>query len=75
VKNLRASPKDIAKGNITRTYAGDSEDDDRILQSVLATELVCVLRLHDARRRRDRHLQRGREAEFANPRKESRSTR
>jgi len=45
VKTLRAQArKDIAKGNITRTYVGDPKKTIDILQSVLATELVCVLR-------------------------------
>lgn len=45
VKTLREQArKDIAKGNITKTYIGDPKKTIDILQSVLATELVCVLR-------------------------------
>jgi bacterioferritin len=45
VKMLRErARKDIAKGNITQTYKGDPEKTIDILQAVLATEIVCVLR-------------------------------
>jgi bacterioferritin len=45
VKTLREQArKDISKGNITKTYVGDPKKTIDILQSVLATELVCVLR-------------------------------
>ncbi|HWA89699.1 MAG TPA: ferritin-like domain-containing protein [Rhizomicrobium sp.] len=45
VKTLRErARKNIAEGNLTETYVGDPEKTVEILQSVLATELVCVLR-------------------------------
>jgi bacterioferritin len=45
VKTLRdRARKDIASGNITFTYEGDARKTVDILQSVLATEIVCVLR-------------------------------
>jgi bacterioferritin len=36
--------KNLGKGNRTETYRGDPEKTIEILQSVLATEIVCVLR-------------------------------
>ena len=36
--------KNIGDGNITFTYTGDSKKTIAILQTVLATEIVCVLR-------------------------------
>jgi len=45
VKTLRdRARRNIASGNITETYVGDAKKTIEILQSVLATELVCVLR-------------------------------
>jgi len=45
VKTLRArARKDIADGAITPNYKGDPKQAIAILQSVLATEIVCVLR-------------------------------
>lgn len=45
IKTLRArARKNIAEGNVTETYVGDAKKTIEILQSVLATELVCVLR-------------------------------
>lgn len=45
VKTLRdRARKNLSDGNITQTYKGDAEKSIEILQSVLATELVCVLR-------------------------------
>jgi bacterioferritin len=45
VKTLRErARKNIAAGAVTFTYQGDSEKTIEILQSVLATEIVCVLR-------------------------------
>lgn len=45
VKTLRArARKSIADGAVTPGYGGDPEATIQILQSVLATELVCVLR-------------------------------
>jgi len=45
VSTLRAQArKHIAEGNVTTTYKGDAEKTIAILQSVLATEIVCVLR-------------------------------
>jgi bacterioferritin len=45
VKTLRAQArKHIEKGPITHSYGGDIKQAIDILQSVLATELVCVLR-------------------------------
>jgi bacterioferritin len=36
--------KNIEKGAVTFTYQGDVKNTIEILQSVLATEIVCVLR-------------------------------
>ena len=36
--------KHIGEGNVTFTYAGDAKKTIAILQTVLATEIVCVLR-------------------------------
>lgn len=45
VKTLRARAREnIGSGNVTSTYQGDVKKTIEILQSVLATELVCVLR-------------------------------
>ena len=45
VKTLRdRARKNIAKGAVTATYKGDPKQTVEILQSVLATEIVCVLR-------------------------------
>jgi len=45
VKTLRTRARqEIARGNITGTYVGDAKKTVEILQSVLATELVCWLR-------------------------------
>ena len=45
VKTLRArARKDIADGALTPNYIGDPKQTIAILQSVLATEIVCVLR-------------------------------
>ncbi|MGI8841578.1 MAG: ferritin-like domain-containing protein [Caulobacteraceae bacterium] len=45
VKTLRArARKDIADGALTPNYKGDPKRTIAILQSVLATEIVCVLR-------------------------------
>jgi len=45
VKTLRERARaNISDGNITFTYQGDVEKTIDILQSVLATEIVCVLR-------------------------------
>jgi len=45
VKTLRArARKDIADGALTPNYKGDAKRTVAILQSVLATEIVCVLR-------------------------------
>ena len=45
VKTLRArARKNIAEGAMTWTYKGDPKQSVEILQSVLATEIVCVLR-------------------------------
>ncbi len=45
VKTLRAQArKSIETGAVTKTYGGDVKQAIEILQSVLATELVCVLR-------------------------------
>ena len=45
VKNLRAQARaNLDKGPITAAYLGDVKKTIEILQSVLATELVCVLR-------------------------------
>ena len=45
VKSLREQARrNIEEGPVTRSYAGDRQRTIEILQSVLATELVCVLR-------------------------------
>ena len=45
VKTLRErARKNIGEGAVTSTYEGDAEKTIEILQSVLATEIVCVLR-------------------------------
>jgi bacterioferritin len=45
VKQLRAQArKNIENGALTKAYEGDVEQTIDILQSVLATEIVCVLR-------------------------------
>ncbi len=45
VKTLRErARKNIASGGVTFTYQGDVQKAIEILQSVLATEIVCVLR-------------------------------
>lgn len=45
IKTLRSQArKNIADGAVTVTYQGDSEQTIDILQTVLATEIVCVLR-------------------------------
>ncbi len=45
VKTLRQrARKNIASGGVTFTYQGDVKTTINILQSVLATEIVCVLR-------------------------------
>ena len=45
VKTLRArARKDISDGALTPNYKGDPKQTIAILQSVLATEIVCVLR-------------------------------
>jgi bacterioferritin len=45
VKTLRErARKHIEKGAITHSYGGDAQQAIEILQAVLATELVCVLR-------------------------------
>ncbi len=45
VKTLRARAREhLSRGNITGTYKGDAKQTIEILQSVLATEIVCVLR-------------------------------
>ncbi len=45
VTTLRARAREhLSRGNITSTYKGDAEKTIEILQSVLATEIVCVLR-------------------------------
>jgi len=45
VKTLRdRARKDIAEGAITPNYKGDPKHTVEILQTVLATEIVCVLR-------------------------------
>ncbi len=45
VKTLRARARQhLSKGNVTDTYKGDADKTIEILQSVLATEIVCVLR-------------------------------
>jgi len=45
VKNLRAKAREsLDKGPVTPNYQGDVKQTIEILQSVLATEIVCVLR-------------------------------
>jgi bacterioferritin len=45
VKTLRdRARKNIAEGAVTATYKGDPKQTVEILQSVLATEIVCILR-------------------------------
>ncbi|HEV2702279.1 MAG TPA: ferritin-like domain-containing protein [Steroidobacteraceae bacterium] len=45
IKTLRErARKNIGAGNVTFTYEGDVKKTIEILQSVLATEIVCVLR-------------------------------
>jgi bacterioferritin len=45
VKTLRAKAREhIEQGPVTRSYGGDLKKTIEILQSVLATEIVCVLR-------------------------------
>jgi bacterioferritin len=45
IKTLRErARKNIGTGNVTFTYEGDVKQTIEILQSVLATEIVCVLR-------------------------------
>ena len=45
IKTLRARAREnISTGNVTFTYEGDAQKTIEILQTVLATELVCVLR-------------------------------
>jgi bacterioferritin len=45
IKTLRdRARKNIAEGAVTDTYEGDPKQTVEILQSVLATEIVCVLR-------------------------------
>ncbi len=45
VEKLRAQARaDIEKGAVTKAYQGDVNQAIEILQSVLATEIVCVLR-------------------------------
>lgn len=45
VKTLRAKARQhLGKGPVTSSYGGDPKKTIEILQSVLATELVCVLR-------------------------------
>jgi|ERR1700722_3540256 len=45
VKTLRARARQhLETGNVTSTYKGDVDQAIEILQSVLATEIVCVLR-------------------------------
>jgi bacterioferritin len=45
IKTLRdRARKDIADGGVTFTYEGDVDKSIDILQTVLATEIVCVLR-------------------------------
>lgn len=45
VENLRAKAREsIEKGAVTQNYEGDVRQTIDILQSVLATEIVCVLR-------------------------------
>ena len=62
VKTLRERARaNINDGAVTSTYKGDPKKTVEILQAVLATEIVCVLRYTHAFRGRERHLQRGRE--------------
>ena len=62
VKTLRErARKNIAEGAVTFTYQGDVKKTIDILQSVLATEIVCVLRYTMHAVSRDRHIQRGRQ--------------
>src|ERR1700683_3144205 len=45
IKTLRErARKSIGTGNVTFTYEGNADKTIAILQSVLATEIVCVLR-------------------------------
>ena len=45
VKTLRdRARKNLSEGVVTKTYGGDVKRTIEILQSVLATEIVCVLR-------------------------------
>jgi len=45
VKTLRErARKHIEKGAVTHSYGGDTQQAIEVLQAVLATELVCVLR-------------------------------
>jgi len=45
VRTLRARAREhLESGNLTPTYGGDAKRTIEILQSVLATEIVCVLR-------------------------------
>ena len=45
VQTLRdRARKNMAKGAVTETYKGDPKQTVEILQSVLATEIVCILR-------------------------------
>jgi bacterioferritin len=45
VKELRRRAREhMERGNLTDTYQGDPQETIELLQSVLATELVCVLR-------------------------------
>ncbi len=44
IKLREKARQDLAKGAITPAYKGDPEQTINILQSVLATEIVCVLR-------------------------------
>jgi bacterioferritin len=45
IKELRKRARqDIEKGAVTKNYAGNVKQAIEILQSVLATEIVCVLR-------------------------------
>jgi bacterioferritin len=45
VKELRRRAREhMESGNITKSYEGDAKQAVEILQAVLATELVCVLR-------------------------------
>ena len=45
VQTLRdRARKNLSEGVVTKTYGGDVKQTIEILQSVLATEIVCVLR-------------------------------